>query len=165
MTFTTADLCDAHAEEVTALATSLRSFGGVDACFGPASTVQCYGDNSRVFEAVQEPGAGRVLVVDAGARRGPSMIGGGLAAQAAVNGWAGIIVNGYVRDTKELASLHFAVFALGTVPMRCLRRGEGRRDVDIDICDTLLRPGCWVFADADGILVAARNLIEQPPVG
>ena len=52
---------------------SRRAFGG------PISTIKCFEDNSLVAEAVEEPGAGRVLVVDGGASDRCALLGDNLA--------------------------------------------------------------------------------------
>ena len=62
----TADICDEHDDEVTILDRPFRSLGGREAMAGIAVTVRLFEDNSRVREAVAEPGGGRVLVVDGG---------------------------------------------------------------------------------------------------
>jgi len=61
----TPDICDAH-PEVQVLDPIFVNYGGREAFCGPVRTVKCFEDNSRVKEAVAEPGEGAVLVVDAG---------------------------------------------------------------------------------------------------
>ena len=127
----TSDVCDDHddAQIVTERFLSLA----VPHAAGPASTVKAHEDNSKVKEAVAEPGEGRVLVVDGGGSMRRSMVGGNVAAEAAANGWAAIIVYGAVRDTVELRDTAIAVFALGTVPRKTEKLGEGRRDVVVTL--------------------------------
>jgi regulator of ribonuclease activity A len=159
MNFKTADLCDEFSAELQIAAPIFRHYGG-RACFaGPASTVKCFEDNSRVKEAVGEPGNGRVLVVDAGGSTRCAVLGDLLAKQAADAGWAGVVVYGCVRDTADLAGFDLGVIALASMPLRSERKGEGQRDIPIQIPGVRVRPGDWVYVDADGLVVADRKLI------
>ena len=101
----TADLCDAHGEALQICEPVFNAYGGRHAFAGPASTVRCFEDNTRVKEAVDGPGGGRVLVVDGGGSRRRALFGGNLGAAAVKNGWAGVIIHGCIRDSAELAPL------------------------------------------------------------
>jgi regulator of ribonuclease activity A len=158
MSFKTADLCDEFAELVQVAQPVLQHFGGTRVFAGPASTVKCFEDNSRVKEAVAEPGQGRVLAVDAGGSRRCAVLGDLLAKQATDNGWAGVVVHGCIRDSVDIAGFTLGVIALGTVPLRSQRRNEGQRDVPIEIAGVRIKPGDWVYVDHDGMLVAAKKL-------
>lgn len=160
--FSTCDLCDEHEKAdppvLQALPPVFRDFGAPGRFCGPAATVRCFEDNSRVKEAVESPGDGRVLVVDGGASVRRALVGGNLAAAAKKNGWAGIVVDGAVRDLAELQAAGIGVKALALMPQRSTKRNEGQRDVPVTIQGVAVRPGDWVYADEDGIVVAPRNL-------
>lgn len=162
--FKTADLCDSHEGAVEVCEPLFRSFGGRRRFAGPVSTVSCFEDNSRVREAVQEPGAGRVLVVDGGGSRQCALLGDLLADKAVRNGWSGVVVHGCVRDTAVLAGLDLGVLALEAHPRRSKKRGEGTRDVTVRFAGVSFHPGAWVYADEDGLLVTAHEL-EPVPAG
>jgi regulator of ribonuclease activity A len=151
----TCDLCDAFEKDVAlrVLPPLFRAFGAVSAFEGPAATLQCFEDNSLVRSALEEPGAGRVLVVDGGASMRCALVGGNLAAMAARNGWSGIVVDGCVRDVAELDAAAIGVRALALHPRRSEKRGQGQRDVVVQLQGVTVRPGDWVVADADGIVV------------
>src|SRR5690606_19416412 len=100
---------------------------------GRASTVKCFEDNALVRAALETPGEGRVLVVDGGGSLRRALVGGNVASAAAANGWAGIVVDGCVRDAQELAGTQIGIFALGLVPMPTVKRGEGQRDVSVQV--------------------------------
>ena len=76
-------------------------YGGVLKFAGPVSTVKCFEDNSLVKAALDTPGHGRVLVVDGGGSLRRALVGGNVAAAAATNGWAGVVVCGCVRDVSS----------------------------------------------------------------
>jgi regulator of ribonuclease activity A len=150
----TADLCDEHGDAVQVCEPVFHAYGGRRAFSGPVSTVRCFEDNSLVKEAVDGPGAGRVLVVDGGGSRRRALFGGNLGLAAARNGWAGIIIHGCIRDSAELAALDVGIRALGTMPLRSEKRGVGDRDVPVRFAGVTFRPGDFVYADEDGVVVS-----------
>jgi len=153
----TCDLCDAHKDDpdgaLRVLPGVFRHFGGRPRFEGPVSTVKCFEDNTSVRAAVQSPGNGRVLVVDGGGSLRRALLGGNLAKAAADNGWAGVVIDGAVRDVAELAAAAVGICALGTLPMASTRRAEGQRDVPVVVQGVTVRPGEWLVADEDGIVV------------
>ena len=156
-TIGTCDLCDAHKNDsdgaFRVLPPVFRDFGGKAAFSGSVSTVKCFEDNSLVKAAVESAGEGRVLVVDGGASRRRALVGGNLAAAAARNGWAGIVIDGCVRDVAELAACAVGIRALACMPLPTEKRGAGERDVPVQIQGVWVRPGDRLVADADGIVV------------
>ena len=151
----TCDLCDAHEGGATlrVLPPVFRAFGGASAFQGAAATLQVFEDNSLVRAALEEPGSGRVLVIDAGGSLRCALVGGNLAAIGAKNGWAGIVIDGCVRDQAEMAALPIGVRALALHPQRSEKRGEGRRNGNVRLQGVTVRPGDWIVADADGVVV------------
>ena len=162
ISFSTCDFCDAHKGDVggafRVMPPVFQSFGGVAAFAGAVSTVKCPEDNTQVKAAVESPGEGRVLVVDGGGSLRRALVGGNLAAAAARNGWAGIVVDGCVRDVAELNAAAVGIRALALMPLPTERRGEGQRDVPVQVQGVWMRPGDWLYADADGIVVSAQPL-------
>ena len=155
--FSTCDLCDAHIADVGTrffvLPPVFRDFGAVPRFRGVVATVRCHEDNSMVKAALDEPGDGRVLVVDGGGSVRRALVGGNVAAAAAKNGWAGIVVDGAVRDVAELAEARVGIRALALTPIPTAKRGAGERDVAVQIHGVWVRPGDRLFADADGIVL------------
>ena len=82
-----------------------------------------------------------------------------LAELGARNGWAGIVVYGCIRDSAELARLPIGVKALAANPLRSAKRGQGQRDVPVTFAGVTFMPGQYLYADADGIVVADRALL------
>jgi regulator of ribonuclease activity A len=158
----TCDLCDAHKSDTSGgfrvLPPLFREFGGVAAFSGPVVTVKCFEDNSVVKAAVESPGEGRVLVVDGGGSLRRALLGGLLGAAAARNGWAGVVIDGCVRDVAELAECALGIRALAPFPLPTERRGEGQRDVPVWVQGVRIAPGDWLYADADGMVVSDRPL-------
>lgn len=153
MNESTPDICDAH-PEVDVLEPMFVNLGGVDRFAGQAATIKCFEDNSRVPEVLGEPGRGRVLVVDAGGSVRCAVLGDRLARMASDNGWAGVIVYGCVRDVDELADIPLGVQALATHPRKSDKRGEGESGAPLRITGVRIRPGDWIYADNNGIVIA-----------
>ena len=150
----TADLCDEFGDSVQVCEPIFHAFGGCHAFAGAVSTVRCFEDNSLVKAAVESPGEGRVLVVDGGGSRRRALLGGNLGLAAVRNGWAGVIIHGCIRDSAELAGLKLGIRALGTMPLRSEKRGEGERDVPVRFAGVTFRPGDHVFVDEDGVILS-----------
>ncbi len=150
----TADLCDEHADLLQVCEPVFHMFGGRRAFHGPISTVRCFEDNSRVREAVEAPGEGKVLVVDGGGSRRRALLGDRLGEAAVRNGWAGIVIHGCIRDSAELGRMDLGIRALGTIPLRSDKRGEGERDVPVRFAGVTFRPGEFIYVDEDGVIVA-----------
>ena len=149
----TADLFDAHSETAATCETQFRQFGGVRAFSGPIATVRCHEDNVLVREAVSEPGEGRVLVVDNSGSFRCALVGDRVAGLALANGWAGLVINGCVRDTPALAELAIGIKAIGTNPRPSAKTGAGERDVPVNFGAATFTPGAMLWSDDDGIVV------------
>jgi regulator of ribonuclease activity A len=159
----TTDLCDANEAlfatgELRVVPPGWLCFGRRMQFHGPAVTLKFFEDNSTLADAVKQPGHGRVLVVDAGGSTRCGVLGGNLAAAAAGNEWAGVIVYGAIRDANEIDGCELGVRALALNPRRSIKRGEGQRDVPIEFNGVAVRPGEWVYADRDGILISSKVL-------
>ncbi len=159
MNFTTPDLYDAHEKDVRVAEPLLRDYGGAASFHGPIATVRVYEDNSLVRAALEEPGAGRVLVVDGGGSLRCALVGDQLAVLARRNGCAGLIVHGCIRDSAAIGAINIGVKALNTNPRKSVKRGAGERNVPVTFAGVTFTPGEHVYADADGVLLCARKLL------
>jgi regulator of ribonuclease activity A len=157
--FTTADLCDAFPGLVQVAQPLFREYGGLEKFAGPIETLRVHEDNTLVREMLETPGRGRVLVVDGGGSLQCALVGGRLAALAQSNGWAGVIVNGCIRDSVEIRQLRVGIRALNAVPMRSGKSGAGERGGPLSFAGVTFAPGRFIYADTDGMLVAERDLL------
>jgi len=162
--FSTCDLCDANEQKLTDGALSVlppvfKKFGKRSRFSGPARTLKVFEDNVLVRAALETPGEGSVLVIDGRGSLRCALVGGNLGVLAQNNGWAGIIVNGCVRDSEELNQCDVGIRALAIHPRRSVRKGLGEKDLVVNIAGVMVRPGDWVYADADGILVSEVALV------
>jgi len=149
----TTDLCDER-PDAQVCDPVLSAFGGTAAFSGGIATVTVTEDNALVRAVLERPGEGRVLVVDGGGNERCAFFGGGLAAVAAASGWAGVVVNGAVRDVAEMADQPVGVRALAVYPRRGARGGDrGREGGTCRFAGVTFREGEWLVADADGVVV------------
>ena len=160
--FSTCDFCDAHKDDLSGnfrlLSPLFKDYGGVSRFCGEIVTIKCHEDNTPVKSAVEGEGKGRVLVVDGGASMRRALLGGNLAASAARNGWAGLVIDGCVRDLSELRAAQVGIRALALVPMPTVRLQAGYTQVPVFIQGVWVRPGEWLYADEDGMVVHTSRL-------
>jgi regulator of ribonuclease activity A len=154
----TADLCDRYGDRLQVAEPLFRDFGGRAAFAGEIETVRVLEDNALVRRILEGAGRGRVLVVDGQGSRRCALIGGRLAALASTNGWAGLLVNGCVRDVGEIAAAALGVKALAACPRPPAKRGTGEPGVPVSFAGITFVPGQWVWGDADGVVVADAAL-------
>ena len=169
--FATCDLCDAHKGASNAdfrvLLPVFKDFGARRVFCGPVSTVKCFEDNTWVKAAVDSCGfietpngrVGRVLVVAGAGSLQRALLGGNLGAAAARNGWAGVVIDGCVRDVAELAEQDVGIRALACMPMPTEKKNQGLADVPVQIQGVWVNPGEWLYADADGMVVSRQPLV------
>lgn len=155
----TADLCDAHGESVRVALPIFRDFGGQLIFEGEVSTVKVFEDNCLVRSVLEEPGMGRVLVVDGGGSLRCALVGDQLALLASRNGWSGLVINGCIRDTAAVSEIAIGVKALATNPRRSVKIGKGERDVEVRCADISVKPGEYLYADEDGVVVTRSPVV------
>lgn len=153
MAYATADLYDERGDQLASVSLQFRDFGTIRAFNGPVRTVKCFQDNLLVKNLLATPGAGAVLVVDGGGSLETALMGDLLAQSAVDNNWAGVIINGCIRDSAVVDTLPLGVKALGTNPAKSSKNGTGEVDVPVSLGAVMITPGVTIYADGDGILV------------
>ncbi len=160
MSFKTPDLCDEFEGSVWVAEPLFRDFGGAASFHGPIATLRVFEDNVLVREALETDGQRRVLVVDGGGSTRCALLGDRLARFAYENDWAGVVINGCIRDSAEISKIAVGVKALHAVPRRSAKEGAGERDVPVSFAGITFVPGNYLYADADGVIVADRDLLS-----
>lgn len=153
----TADLVDDIGPEVRSCDLQFRQFGARTQFAGPISTVRCFQDNALLKSILSEPGGGGVLVIDGGGSLHTALVGDLIAELARSNGWAGLIVNGAVRDATALRGIDIGIKALGTNPRKSTKTGAGDRGVEIALGGVTFVPGEVAYSDDDGVVVVAAG--------
>lgn len=158
MSWASVDLYDDFEDSVSTCGLQFRSLGAKERFCGPVRTVSCFEDNSLVRSLLETPGEGCVLVVDGQGSMGCALMGDMIAAMAARNGWAGVLINGCVRDALELKQIDLGIFALGTNPAKSRKQNAGRVDEPVIIGNGLIAPGMWIYCDIDGVLISPKKI-------
>lgn len=159
--FATTDLCDANAGKIPGVrvaAPIFHSYGGKSAFCGPLATLKIFEDNGLVRTTLETPGEGRVLVIDAGGSLRCAVLGDQLAALAVKNSWSGIVIWGCIRDAKAIGGMALGVFALATHPQKTVKKNLGDAEIPVSFAGVEFRPGDWLYADEDGLIVSAASL-------
>lgn len=163
MTISTADLYDEHGEDLQVCETRFIQYGGRHAFDGPITTVRCFQDNALLKSILSTPGGGGVLVVDGGGSVHTALSGDVIAQLAVDNGWAGLVINGAVRDSDLLAELDLGVKAVGTTPRKSSKTGAGERDVHITFGGATFRGGDHLWSDNDGVIALGVDMTRRRP--
>ena len=154
----TADFCDSHPDKVSVLGPGYANYGGTIKCQGEIVTIELDRNNADLITLLRdENGQGKVVVVEAN-QDYYAIVGENLMKFAQASGYAGIIVNGYIRDTLQIRDIPVALYALGTCPRKSIPVTQGKRDIPLSFGGVDFRPGDYVYADTDGVIVTAQAL-------
>lgn len=154
----TADLCDSYHRELRICEPILTSFGGRRRFSGPITTVKVLEDNVLVRNALESVPEGSVLVVDGGGSKKCALMGDRLGEIAVSRNLSGVIINGCIRDSAELAKMDLGVLALAAMPLKSKKEGKGEQNVTVEFGGVHWEPGHYVYADEDGIVISPRKL-------
>ena len=158
MTYSVPDICDDFPGDISALAPKFSNYGSKWNFHGEITTIKCFEDNSLLRKLVGTQGRDRVIIVDGGGSLRCALLGDLLAAKAAENGWAGLVINGCVRDVEILLGIELGIRALNCHPSKTEKRGEGQLNIPVSFAGVHFRPGQFVYADENGIVLATKNL-------
>lgn len=159
MNFDTADLCDDNQDKnIQVLSSDYKNYGGRKKCFGKIVTIKLDKSNWRLLELLRdEDGEGKVVVVE-NAKYFYGVVGDKLMAFAENNNWSGIILNGYVRDTKYTKDINVALYAYGTCPLRNFEKTNSSRGVQLSFGGVTFNDGEYLYADDDGVIITNSEL-------
>ncbi len=159
MTFFTADICDEHSDKVTVLGAGYDNYGGADSCQGEVVTIKLDRNNSDLITLLRdEDGSGKVVVVDVD-QAYYAVVGEMLMKFAEQNNYAGIVVNGYIRDRSLIDQIPVALFALGSCSRKYIPVTSGERDVPLAFGGVEFKSGDYLYADTDGVIVSAKKIV------
>ena len=160
MNFTTADLCDEFESLVKIAKPLFQDYGQLKSYYGEIATVKVFEDNVLVRKTLESEGRKRILVVDGGASMKVALVGDQLGQIAYDSGWTGIVVNGCIRDSAEIARIPIGLKALNTIPKKSIKKGLGEVDVSVEFAGLVFNPGDYLYADLDGVIVSEKNLLK-----
>jgi 4-hydroxy-4-methyl-2-oxoglutarate aldolase len=131
-------------------------------CCGPAFTIEVRpGDNLMIHTAMTMAKPGDVLVIDGKGDLTCALMGAIMLNACKQLGFAGVVMDGALRDTLELRELGFPVFAAGANPNGPLKVSPGRINWTISCGGMSVSPGDLITADADGVLVVEREKVAS----
>ncbi len=159
MDFFTADICDEHIDKVLVLDPEYKNYGGADKCQGEVVTIKLDKNNSDLITLLRdEDGSGKVVVVDV-REEYFAVVGENLMKFAHKNNYAGIIINGYIRDTFQIKDIPVALYALGTCPRKYIPATKGERDSHLSFGGIGFKNGDYLYADTDGVIVTDEKIV------
>ncbi|ADC52301.1 putative dimethylmenaquinone methyltransferase (plasmid) [Alkalihalophilus pseudofirmus OF4] len=159
------EMIDEYREFVTPnISDNMNRINGVDASLRPihthgtmvgsAFTVKTRpGDNLMVHKAIDMAQPGDVIVVDAGGELTNAIMGEIMVRIARKNGIEGFVINGAIRDSKEIREMNYPMYAKGVIHRGPYKDGPGEINVPIQLGGVVVNPGDLVVADMDGIVI------------
>ena len=157
MTLSTCDISDKLHPNVQYLEPVYKSFGLKKSFSGRIVTVKCFEDNSLVEETLNTNGKGSVLVIDAGGSMLCAMLGDKRAFDAIRNDWEGIIVFGLIRDSAAINLMPIGIRALGVCPLKSVKKGIGKRGLNVSFSNVKFTQDQYIYADEDGVIVTKNK--------
>lgn len=158
MTFFTADICDEYSDTTAVLGPGYRNYGGADKCQGEIVTIKLDRNNADLISLLRdEDGTGKVVAVDVDAAYF-AVVGENLMKFAHKNNYPGIVVNGYIRDTAQIADIPVALYALGTCPRKHIPVTRGKRGITLSFGGVNFAEGSYLYADTDGVIVCPQKI-------
>lgn len=159
MTIFTADICDEYSDKVQILDAGYKNYGGADNCQGEIITIKLNKNNADLVALLRdEEGHGKIVVVDV-EQEYFAVVGENLMKFAHKNNYAGIVVNGYIRDTFQIKDIPVALYALDTCPRKSIPVTSGERELPLSFGGVNFTQGDYLYADTDGIILAAEKIL------
>ena len=160
MRFKTADLCDDNQDKnIQILSSDFQNYGGLKYFEGEVITMKLDKSNWALLDMLKnEDGEGKIVVVDVD-KSFFGVVGDKLSAYAQRNNYKAIIINGYVRDTKETKKFPIGLYAIGTCPLRNFEQTQGQRGINLEFGGVNFNQDDYVYADEDGIIITSEKLI------
>ena len=137
------------------LPAAIRPVSARSRLLGRAVTANARGDLLSVLGALQHSGPGDVLVVAAGGSQ-HAVAGELFAGEAARRGMAGIVIDGFCRDTATLKRMTMPIYALGATPRAASAMVTPEVNVPVLLGNVTVNPGDILLGDDDGIVVATE---------
>lgn len=158
MKYLTPELCDKYPDLVRVVEPIFKNYGGKSSFGGQIVTIKCHEDNSVVKETAGTAGNGKIIVVDGGGSLLRALLGDLIAENAVQNGWEGFIIYGCIRDVDDISTMNLGVKALNTNPLKTEKKGIGDLNIPVSFGGVTFKPGEYVYADSNGIIVSSKPL-------
>jgi regulator of ribonuclease activity A len=156
--FSTADICDILGQSARPFTKKFYHFGASRAATGPLLLLSIENDNQLLFDILENSGLNRILLIHVADESRPAVVGANSAKKAKDNGWAGIIVDGAVRDLPELRELDLPILARFVSPFRIRKTKGGTLPSSMNFGGVDVFNSDIICLDEDGIVVIDKNL-------
>lgn len=144
------------------LGTGLRPIQDGARVGGTAVTALCWpGDNLMIHAAVEQCAPGDLLVVTTTSPCTDGLFGELLATSLASRGVRGLVTTTGVRDVAELREMGFPVWSAAVSAQGSVKATAGAVNVPVVVGGQIVRAGDAVLADDDGVVVVARERVEE----
>lgn len=88
-------------------------------------------------------------------------MGGNVARDLKASGVIAVVTDAPVRDSTEIARIGLRVWSRGVTPLKPNKAGGGNVGGDVELAGVTVKPGDWVIADDDGIVVWPHQRLEE----
>ena len=161
MAIPTSNLSDLYPSDLKYMDSIFKSYGQTSRFSGPIATISCFEDIFLIKDLLSQPGNGQVLLIDGGGSDKSALFDETLALEAINNNWAGIIINGRIRQSNQIKNLPIGVKAIGESVRKSSCRNGGEMNGKIEMAGVEIAPGDLVIADEDGVVVFEKKEITR----
>lgn len=147
-----------------ALSSEIRLIGSPVAptMVGLALTVKARpGDNLMLHKALNMAQEGDIIVVSNEGDRTQALMGEIMAEFARYKKVGGIVLDGPIRDIKEISEMDLYLYATGSTPGGPFKMGPGEVNVPISVGNISIMPGDIILGDADGVIVIPKKYAKE----
>lgn len=134
---------------------------GLRLCGQARTVVPMPGDNSMLHHACSIAMPGEVVVVAGGGLEDVALAGEWVTRSCLQRALGGMVIDGSIRDVREIRAMNFPVFAKGAVPRGPHKNFGGRMDVTAAVGNTPVNPGDLVIGDDDGVVVVPLAQVAE----
>jgi regulator of ribonuclease activity A len=158
MDYNTSALCDMFTDSVDVVEPMFVSFGGRISYGGEVTTIKCFEDKGLLLKVLEQPGVGKVLLIDGGGSMRRALIDAETAQIGCDNGWEGIVCYGCVREVDELEEIDIGIHAIASIPVSADDQEIGEMDIAVNFGGVTFLPEDHLYADTTGIILSPEPL-------